>query len=66
MNNNKNNRHERKIVEQFKGSTYRITYISAAYCPIKPYLVANTCLDMARLVNGPKCKLSNLFIHEYE
>ena len=42
MNINENKRIKRKM----KGAYLQITYISATYCPIQPYLVLNECYDM--------------------
>ena len=36
---NENNRNEKKIAENLRGCTYKITYISAAYYPLQLNLV---------------------------
>ena len=36
-----NNRNERKIAENLRGCTYKITFISAAYYPLQLNLVQN-------------------------
>ena len=47
------------------GCTYKSTDISAAHYQLQQNLIQNKCSDMASLVNGLICKLSNLQIHEY-
>ena len=66
MNINENFKNERKIVEKFKGLTYKITNILPAMRPSKSNLVPNQCLVKVLSPYGQIGKIFNLNIHGFQ
>ena len=52
------------ILRKWRGYTYKITHISAAYSPYVAYKVPTYCYDTAFYLNGNISQLLHLHIHE--